>query len=44
MKIGLIAYRKPLYQVLAIDEEPVRTAGALQSFDQIVKRIGEGLK
>lgn len=42
--IGLIAYRKPLYQVLAIDEQPVRTAGALQSFDQIVKCIGEGLK
>ena len=44
VKIGLIAYRKPLYQVLASDEEPVRTAGALQSFEQIVKRIGEGRK
>jgi hypothetical protein len=44
VKIGLIAYRNPLYQVLAIDEQPVRTAGALQSFEQIVKRIGEGRK
>ena len=42
--IGLIAYRKPLYQVLAINEEPLRTAGALQSFDQIVKGIEEGRK
>jgi hypothetical protein len=41
MDIGLIAYRKPLYQVLAIDAEPMRTAGAIQSFGQIVKRIGE---
>lgn len=44
MKIGLIAYRKPLYQVLAINEAPVRTTGSLQSFEQIVKRIGEGRK
>ena len=44
VNIGLIAYRKPLYQVLAINEEPLRTAGSLQSFDQIVKRIGEGPK
>ena len=44
VKIGLIAYRKPLYQVLAIDEAPKRTAGSLQSFKQIVKRIGEGRK
>lgn len=42
--IGLIAYRKPLYQVLTIDAEPVRISGSLQSFEQIVKRIGEGLK
>ena len=42
MDIGLIAYRKPLYQVLAIDAEPMRPAGAIQSFEQIVKRIGEG--
>jgi len=44
MNIGLIAYRKPLYQVLAIDPAPIRTAGALQSFEQIVKRIGERRK
>ena len=42
--IGLIAYRKPLYQVLAIDAESVRPTGSLQSVEQIVKRIGEGLK
>lgn len=42
--IGLIAYRKPLYQVLAIDEEPVRTDGSLQSVEQIFQRIGEGRK
>ncbi|BBO87142.1 helix-turn-helix domain-containing protein [Desulfosarcina ovata] len=40
--IGLIAYRKPLYQVLAIDPEPVRTSGGLQSVEQIFKRIAEG--
>ena len=44
VNIGLIAYQKPLYQVLAINEVPVRTAGSLQSFGQIVKRIGEGRK
>jgi hypothetical protein len=44
VNIGLIAYQKPLYQVLAINEAPVRTAGSLQSFEQIVKRIGEGRK
>jgi hypothetical protein len=44
MKIGLVAYQKPLYQVLAINEAPVRAAGALQPFEQIVKRIGEGRK
>jgi hypothetical protein len=40
--IGLIAYRKPLYQVLAINAEPVRQIGGLQSVEQIFKRIGEG--
>ena len=44
VNIGLIAYQKPLYQVLAINEAPVRAAGALQPFEQIVKRIGEGRK
>jgi hypothetical protein len=42
--IGLVAYHKPLYQVLAIDAEPIRSTGALQSVEQIFKRIGEGLK
>ncbi len=42
--IGLVAYRKPLYQVLAIDAEPVRSTGSFQSVEQIFKRIGEGLK
>lgn len=41
--IGLIAYRKPLVQVLSIDAEPVRQNGTLQSVEQIFKRIGEGL-
>ena len=40
--IGLIAYRKPLYQVLAIDAEPVRAGNDLQSVEQIFKRIAEG--
>ena len=40
--IGLIAYRKPLYQVLAINADPVRQNGGLQSVEQIFKRIGEG--
>lgn len=40
--IGLIAYRKPLYQVLAIEAEPVRQSSGLQSVEQIFKQIGEG--
>ena len=40
--IGLIAYRKPLYQVLAIETEPERTGGTLQGLERILKRIGEG--
>ena len=42
VEVGLIAYRKPLYQVLAIDAPPVRQGGTLQSVEQIFKRIGEG--
>ena len=42
--IGLVAYRKPLYQVLAIDAEPVRPVGSLQSVEQIFKCIGKGRK
>jgi len=44
VNIGLIAYEKPLCQVLAIDAEPVRPTGTLQSVEQIFKRIGEGMK
>jgi hypothetical protein len=44
VNLGLIAYRKPLYQVLAIDAEPLRPTGSLQGIEQIFKRIGEGLK
>ena len=44
VNIGLIAYKKPLYQVLAIDAEPFRPTGTLQSVEQIFKRIGEGMK
>jgi hypothetical protein len=40
--IGLIAYRKPLYQVLAIAAEPIRQTGTLQSVEQIFKHLGEG--
>jgi hypothetical protein len=42
VSLGLIAYRKPLVQVLAIDAEPVRPSGTLQSLEQILGRIGEG--
>jgi hypothetical protein len=42
VSLGLIAYRKPLVQVLAIDTEPVRPSGTLQSLEQILGRIGEG--
>lgn len=46
MRIGLIAYEKPLYQVLALDENHPnipRHAPGLQSLAQIFKQIGEGL-
>jgi len=42
--IGLIAYRKPLYQVLAIDPPSVRPTGTLESIEQIFKGIGGGAK
>jgi replication initiation and membrane attachment protein DnaB len=42
--IGLVAYQKPLYQVLALDT-PTKTSheypGELQSLAQIFKHIGE---
>lgn len=44
INIGLIAYGKPLYQVMAIDAEPIMRTGTLQSVEQIFKRIGEDLK
>ena len=45
VRIGLIAYQKPLYQVLALDtliEATNRYPGQLQSLAQIFKQIGEG--
>lgn len=42
VNLGLIAYRKPLVQVLAIDAEPERSSGTLQGLEQIFKCIGEG--
>ncbi|MGA6924802.1 MAG: helix-turn-helix domain-containing protein [Desulfosarcina sp.] len=42
ISLGLIAYRKPLVQVLAIDAEPIRPTGTLQSVEQIFKHLGEG--
>ena len=44
IEIGLVAYQKPLYQVLALDT-PTKTShkdpGQLQSLAQIFKQIGE---
>lgn len=42
IEIGLIAFQKPLYQVLALDQ-PIedRHPGGLQSLAQIFKRLGE---
>ena len=45
IRIGLIAYQKPFYQVLALDaliEVTNRYPGQLQSLAQIFKQIGEG--
>ena len=45
IRIGLIAYQKPLYQVLALDTPTKATnryPGQLQSLAQIFKQIGEG--
>jgi hypothetical protein len=42
--LGLIAYRRPLCQVLAIAADAPRQGGSLQSLEQVFKRIGEGLK
>jgi hypothetical protein len=45
IRIGLIAYQKPLYQVLALNtptEATNRYPGQLQSLAQIFKQIGEG--
>ena len=45
IRIGLIAYQKPLYQVLALDtliEATNRYPGHIQSLAQIFKQIGEG--
>lgn len=42
--LGLIAYRRPLCQVLAIEADAPRQGGSLQCLEQVFKRIGEGLK
>jgi len=45
IRIGLIAYQKPLYQVLALDTPTKATRkypGHIQSLAQIFKQIGEG--
>jgi len=42
IRIGLIAYQKPLYQVLALDTPTERYPGHIQSLAQIFKQIGEG--
>jgi hypothetical protein len=45
IEIGLVAYQKPLYQVLALDNRPETShtyPGELQSLAQIFKQIGEG--
>lgn len=42
--LGLIAYRRPLCQVLAIAADALRLNGPMQSLEQVFKRIGEGLK
>ena len=42
--LGLIAHRRPLCQVLAIETDALRQNGSLQSLEQVFKRIGEGLK
>ena len=42
--LGLIAYRSPFRQVLAIEPVALRQGGSLQCLEQDFKRIGEGLK
>jgi hypothetical protein len=45
IRIGLIAYQKPLYQVLALEGHcptTARRSPGLQSLGQIFKQIGEG--
>jgi len=46
IRIGLISYQKPLYQVLALDtptEATRKYPGHIQSLAQIFKQIGEGV-
>jgi len=46
VRSGLIAYQKPLYQVLSLDESPVETrqpSGGFQSLQRIFKHIQEGI-
>lgn len=46
IRIGLIAYQKPFYQALSLDESQVNirsASGQFQSIGQIFKNIGEGV-
>jgi len=46
IRTSLIAYEKPLYQVLSLDESPVATrqpSGGFQSLQRIFKHIQEGI-
>jgi hypothetical protein len=46
IRVSLIAYEKPLYQVLSLDESPVATnrlSGGFESLQHIFKHIREGI-
>ena len=42
MRIGLIAYQRPLYQVLALDRQQRRPSSQLQSLEQIFQKVAGG--
>jgi len=41
IRVGLAAYKKPLYQVLALDDHPEKRSGNPQSLGQILKQMME---
>jgi hypothetical protein len=45
IRVSLIAYEKPLYQVLSLDESPIATnrLGGFESLQHIFKHIREGI-